>query len=58
MIAEQLNFPKSPFGNLLDLFRATAKTEREKGTYFERLVKLYLTREPYYADLYVGVALA
>ena len=54
MTAEQLSFPKSPFGILLDTFRATAKTEHEKGTYFERLVKLYLTREPYYADLYAG----
>ncbi|HEX7340207.1 MAG TPA: type ISP restriction/modification enzyme [Rhodanobacteraceae bacterium] len=40
--------------NLLDTFRATAHTEREKGTYFERLVKTYLLNEPYYRDLYVG----
>ena len=37
---------------LLDSFRRTAVTEREKGTYFERLVKAYLQNEPYYADLY------
>lgn len=28
--------------SLFDTFRTTAKTEREKGTYFERLVKAYL----------------
>ena len=37
---------------LLDRFRQTALSEREKGTYFERLVKVYLLGEPYYADLY------
>lgn len=40
--------------SLLNTFRATAKTEREKGTYFERLVKAYLQNEPYYRDLYAG----
>jgi len=40
--------------SLLDTFRTTAKTEREKGTYFERLVKAYLQNEPYYRDLYAG----
>ena len=54
MAGEQLNFPKSAFGTLLDTLRANSKSEHEKGTYFERLVKLYLTLEPYYADLYGG----
>ncbi len=40
--------------HLLDTFRTTAVTEREKGTYFERLVKAYLENEPYYLDLYAG----
>lgn len=40
--------------DLLDSFRATAATEREKGTYFERLVRAFLVNEPYYADLYGG----
>jgi predicted helicase len=31
-----------------------AKSEREKGNYFEKLVKVYLKNEPYYADLYGG----
>ncbi len=39
---------------LLDTFRKTAQSEREKGDYFERLVKIYLQNEPYYADLYAG----
>ena len=40
---------------LLDTFRITAKTEREKGTYFERLVQIYLRNEPKYQDLYQQV---
>jgi len=39
---------------LLERFRKTAQSEREKGDYFERLVKIYLQNEPYYADLYAG----
>ncbi|OJY87084.1 MAG: damage-inducible protein [Lysobacterales bacterium 66-474] len=38
--------------SLLETFRHTAATEREKGNYFERLVKAYLQNEPYYRDLY------
>lgn len=41
--------------NLLNTFRATAKTEREKGNYFENLVKMYLRTEPKYQDLYQSV---
>lgn len=37
---------------LLDTFRNRAQTEREKGTYFEELVRLYLMNEPMYRDLY------
>ena len=44
----------SALANLLDTFRATAHSEREKGSYFERLVKAYLQNEPYYRDLYAG----
>lgn len=40
--------------DLLSTFQQTAHTEREKGAYFERLVKVYLQHEPYYADLYAG----
>lgn len=41
--------------NLLNTFRTTAKTEREKGNYFENLVKMYLRTEPKYQDLYKSV---
>ena len=39
---------------LLNTFRTNAQTEREKGTYFERLVKTYLQQEPSYQDLFGG----
>ena len=39
---------------ILQTFRNMAQSEREKGNYFERLVKVYLTHEPLYADLYAG----
>lgn len=39
---------------LLEHFRNAAKSEREKGTYFEELVKAYLLNEPYYKDLFNG----
>ena len=39
---------------LLDTFRHAAQTEREKGTYFEELVKTYLLTEPSYKDLFNG----
>ena len=42
----------SALAHLLDTFRTSFKTEREKGNYFERLVKAYLQNEPYYVDLY------
>jgi predicted helicase len=38
----------------LQTFRNMAQSEREKGNYFERLVKVYLLHEPLYADLYGG----
>lgn len=40
---------------LLDKFRRDAKTEREKGTYFEELIKTYLRHEASYKDLYSQV---
>ena len=36
---------KTTLHELLALYRRTAVSEREKGTYFERLVKTYLTNE-------------
>ena len=37
---------------LLDKYRSSSKTEREKGTYFEQLIQCYLQNEPGYAELY------
>jgi len=37
---------------LLETFRSEARSEREKGTYFEELVKAYLLNEPKYKDLF------
>src|SRR5690625_3835667 len=40
---------------LLTSFRDKAVTEREKGTYFERLIEAYLKHEPFYKDTYAHV---
>lgn len=39
---------------LLDSYRQTALSEREKGTYFERLLQTYFKNEPSYKDLFAG----
>ncbi|GGE60433.1 putative helicase [Paenalcaligenes hominis] len=45
----------SPLHTLLNSFRQTAMTEREKGTYFEELILTYLRNEARYKDLYSDV---
>lgn len=40
---------------LLDTYRSLSVSEREKGTYFEKLIVCYLRTEPTYADLYDAV---
>lgn len=40
---------------LLDTYRSTATSEREKGTYFEELIVCYLRNEATYRDLYSDV---
>jgi len=45
----------SPLQNLLDTFRTSAHTEREKGTYFEELILNYFRLEASYKDLYSDV---
>lgn len=45
---------QTALSQLLDTFRQAAQTEREKGTYFEELVKTYLLTEPSYRDLFNG----
>jgi predicted helicase len=41
--------------DVLDSFRASSQSEREKGNYFENLSKLYFENEPKYKDLYENV---
>ncbi len=41
--------------DVLDSFRATSQSEREKGNYFENLSKIYFENEPKYKDLYENV---
>ena len=41
--------------NLFKSYREAAKTEREKGTYFEELTITYLRYEATYKDLYSNV---
>ena len=41
--------------DLLNTFRTTAASEREKGTYFEELIVCYLRNEATYRDLYSDV---
>lgn len=45
----------TPLKQLLRTYREASQTEREKGTYFEELVRTYLRYEPSYADLYSDV---
>jgi len=45
----------SALQDLLNTYRKTAQTEREKGTYFEELIRVYLRHEPTYRDLYSDV---
>jgi predicted helicase len=40
---------------ILDTYRQTSQTEREKGTYFEELIRTYFRHEATYADLYEQV---
>jgi predicted helicase len=42
----------SALHELLSQFRSLSQTEREKGTYFEKLIRDYLTNEASYKDLY------
>ena len=41
--------------DLVATYRVTSKTEREKGTYFEELIRTYFRHEPRFADLYSDV---
>ncbi len=45
----------TPLQKILAAYRATSQTEREKGTYFEELIRTYFRFEASYADLYSDV---
>lgn len=45
----------SALENLLDTFRTTGVTERERGTYFEELTVAYFRNEPAFKELYNSV---
>ena len=45
----------SALSNLLNTYRSSSVTEREKGTYFEELTLCYLRHEATYRDLYSDV---
>ncbi len=40
---------------ILDRYRTSSQSEREKGTYFERLIRCYFKNEPCYEDLFTDV---
>ena len=46
---------QTPLQEILSGYRSASRTEREKGTYFEELIRTYLRHEPVYADLYSDV---
>jgi predicted helicase len=41
--------------SILETYRSSSKTEREKGTYFEELIRTYFRYEASHADLYSEV---
>lgn len=45
----------TPLQQILTAYRAISQTEREKGTYFEELIRTYFRNEPRFADLYSDV---
>jgi len=45
----------TPLEDILSKYRAAAQSEREKGSYFEELIRTYFRYEASYADLYSKV---
>ncbi|MDR3245164.1 MAG: hypothetical protein LBT50_01875 [Prevotellaceae bacterium] len=43
------------FNKMLEEYRRTSLSEKDKGTRFERLMQLYLMTEPYYASRFSKV---
>ena len=47
--------PATPLQQILAKYRATSQTEREKGSYFEELIRTYFRYEASYADVWLLV---
>jgi predicted helicase len=47
--------PATPLQKILAKYRASSQTEREKGSYFEELIRTYFRFEASYADRYSDV---
>ena len=47
--------PASPLERILAHYRVTSQTQKEKGSYFEELIRTYFRYEASYADLYSDV---
>ena len=45
----------TPIESILANYRSTAHSEKEKGTYFEELIRTYFRHEPRFTDLYSEV---
>jgi predicted helicase len=50
-----MSSPLTPLQQILTAYRTNSMTEREKGTYFEELIRTYFRYEATYADLYSHV---
>lgn len=50
-----MRYHVSPLLAILDHYRRESRTQREKGTYFEELIRTYFRHEPVYQDLYRDV---
>lgn len=46
---------QNPFRSILTQFRKSARSERDKGDHFERLMQAYLQTDPRYANLFTHV---
>jgi predicted helicase len=51
----RIHLMPTPLQSILESYRVTSQTEREKGSYFEELIRTYLRFEASYADLYSEV---
>jgi hypothetical protein len=55
LLLPRIHLMPTPLQTILESYRASSQTEREKGSYFEELIRTYLRFEASYADLYSEV---